>query len=149
MEILNYSLIAIAAVLSLICGAIIGHFAKEELEPGKKYFIFLQKALFAAIIAVIMYANRTNVHYAWIGAIIIFAYLYFFEKINQAISYAVLGLAFFLAADTELFLPIASLAFLYGLPTGSRLVKNRKSIILCTIIFIAIAFLLYIFNQKL
>lgn len=149
MEILNYSLIALITVLGLAAGAVIGHFAKEELKPGKKYFIFLQKALFTAIIAVIMYVNRANVHYIWIGAAIIFIYLYFFEKINQAFAYALLGLAFFLAADTEMFLPVASLVFLYGFPTGSRLIKSRKSIILCTIIFIAIAFLLYIFNQKL
>lgn len=143
MEILNYSLISLIAVLGLALGAVIGHFAKEEMKPGKKYFLLLQKALFIASIAAVMYANRTNVHYIWIGAVIIFIYFYFFEKINQIFAYAVLGLAFFLASETEMFLPVAALVFLYGFPTGS-MIKNRKSIIFCTIIFVAVAFLSYI-----
>ncbi len=149
MEILNYALTALITVLGLACGAVIGHFASEELKPGRKYFILLQKALFASVIAVVMYANRANVHYIWAGMVLIFVYLYFFERISNVLAYAALSAVFFIASAGEMFLPAAFLIFLYGFPAGSMLGKNKKKMIILIIEFAVIVFFLYFLNQKL
>lgn len=143
MEILNYSLIALITAVGLACGAVIGYFAKEELKPGKKYFILLQKILFTLAIAFLMYANRANVHYLWAGGLIIFIYLYFYERINQAFAYAFLALVFSLASETGMFLPISASIFLYGFPAGSLNYKNKKMILICNILFIILAVILF------
>lgn len=139
MEILNYALTAIVASIGLMCGAIIARFAKEEIKPGKKYFILLQKLLFVAVIALVMYANRTNVHFIWVGGVIIFVYLYFFNKIRQAFAYGALALAFFNASD--MFLPASALIFLYGFPTAAKM--KKREIAECMITFLAISIILF------
>ena len=149
MEILNYSLVALITVLGLICGAAIGFFAKEELKPGKKYFVGLQKILFTLAVVLLMYANRANVHYMWMGGLILFIYLYHFEKINHVAVYAFFALVFFLASKTDLFLPVSASIFLYSLPAGSLIFKNKKETAICVISFLIIAIILFFINQKL
>jgi hypothetical protein len=148
MEILNYSLIALITALGLICGAVIGYFAKEELKPGKNYFVWLQKILFTLAIVLLMYANRTNVHYMWAGGLIIFIYLYYYEKMRHAITYAFLAFVFFLASLTGMFLPVSASIFLYSFPTGSLIYKNKRDIAVCIISFMIIALILFFLNQK-
>lgn len=148
MEILNYYLIALITALGLICGAVIGYFAKEELKPGKNYFIWLQKILFTLAVVLLMYANRTNVHYMWAGGLIIFIYLYYYEKMRPAITYAFLAFVFFLASVTSMFLPVSASVFLYSFPTGSMIYKNKKEIAICVISFLVIALILFFSNQK-
>ena len=88
MEILNYALVALVISTGLIAGAVIARFAKEEIKPGKKYFILLQKLLFIIAIALIMYANRTNVHFIWVGGLIIFlSGAYFVLVVNKIIPF--------------------------------------------------------------
>lgn len=148
MEILNYSLIALITSLGLILGGFIGYFAKEELKPGKKYFVWLQKIIFTLAIVFLMYANRTNVHYMWAGGLIIFIYLYYYEKMRNAINYAFLAFVFFLASLTGMFLPVSASVFLYSFPTGSLIYKNKKEIAVCIISFLVIALILFFINQK-
>lgn len=149
MEILNYSLVALITSLGLICGVVIGYFAKEELKPGKKYLIWLQKILFALAIVLLMYANRTNVHYMWIGGLILFMYLYYNEKMHNAITYAFLAFVFFLASWTGMFLPVSASIFLYSFPTGSMIYKNKREIAICMTSFLVIAVILFFLAQNL
>jgi hypothetical protein len=143
MEILNYALVAVVIAIGLILGRMLAWMAKEEVRPGKKYFLLLQKILFCAVIVTLMYANKTNVHYIWIGAVIIFAYLVYFKKVNTVITYAVLALGVYLSTKTDYFLLASSFAFLYGLPTGTML-KNRKFIALNLIVFLVVAIGLFL-----
>ena len=144
MEILNYALIALIASTGLILGRILAWTAKEEIKPGTKYFILIQKALFCIITAIIMYANRTNVHYIWTGALIIFAYLSLFKKINHLIVSAVLAFGFYLGSKTDYFLLISALTFLYGLPAGS-LLKDKKKLAINVAVFLALSILPFLF----
>ena len=145
MECINFMLTALAIAAGPILGAILGWIAKEELRPGKKYHILLQKAIFTLAIILLMYANRTNVHYIWVGAAAIFLYYSYYTQIQEAVIYAALAVIFYLGADTNLALPIISLTFLYGLPSGSLLLKNKKQILLNIIMFLLIAAILYFF----
>lgn len=146
MEILNYALIALIVSLGLLSGRIIAWIAKEEIKPGKKYFLILQKVLFCAVVFLLMYFNKTNVHYTWIGGLVIFAYLSWFKKIPSYIISAVLGITLYLATLTENFLLISAVIFLYGFPAGS-LIKNKKEIALNIVIFLVVAVGLF-FLQK-
>ena len=138
MEILNYTLIAAVVSIGLILGRVLAWIAKEEIRPGKNYFLILQKALFCAAVILLMFLNRTNVHYMWIGALVIFVYLYYYKKISSEIVYGVLGLVFYLSVKTEYFLIASSLIFLYGLPTGT-LLKDKKKIALNLLLFLLVA----------
>ena len=138
MEILNYVLIATLVSTGLILGRVLANIAKEEIKPGKKYLIILQKLLFCSAIILLMYLNKTNVHYIWIGALVIFVYLYYYKKISPEIVYAVLGLVFYLSVKTEYFLIASSLIFLYGLPSGT-LLKDKKKIALNLLLFLVVA----------
>ncbi|MBW3004604.1 hypothetical protein KY310_02125 [Candidatus Woesearchaeota archaeon] len=138
MEILNYAVIALVASLGLLSGRILARIAKEEIKPGKKYFLILQKVLFCLAVVLLMYSNKTNVHYTWIGALVLFIYLSWFKKLPSYIMSAVLGAGVYLAALTDNFLLISGVIFLYGLPTGS-LIKNKKEIALNIMIFLVLA----------
>ena len=50
MQLLNYSLISLISSLGLLVGMILAFTAKEELEPGKKYFQLLQKLTLLLIV---------------------------------------------------------------------------------------------------
>jgi len=146
MEILNYALVALIISLGLLSGRIIAGIAKEEIKQGKKYFLILQKILFCTVVFLLMYFNKTNVHYTWIGGLVIFAYLSWFKKIPSYIISAVLGITLYLATLTENFLLISSVIFFYGFPAGS-LIKNKKEIALNIVIFLVVAVGLF-FLQK-
>lgn len=143
MEILNYALVAVVIAIGLILGRVLAWMAKEEIKAGKKYLLILQKALFCAITAVLIYANRTNVHYVWIGGLIIFAYLSFFKKINHLMISAILGAGLYISSSTDQFLLTSALIFLYGLSAGS-LIKDKKLIAGNLAIFLAVALLLFL-----
>ncbi len=138
MEILNYALVALIISLGLLSGRIIAGIAKEEIKQGKKYFLILQKILFCTVVFLLMYFNKTNVHYTWIGGLVIFAYLSWFKKIPSYIISVVLGILLYLAALTDNFLLISAIIFLYGFPTGS-LIKNKKEIALNIVLFLVVA----------
>jgi hypothetical protein len=143
MEILNYALVAIVISIGLILGRVLAWIAKEEIRPGKNYFLILQKALFCAAVIALMFLNRTNVHYIWAGALIIFVYVYYYKKISPEIVYGVLGLVFYLSSKTEYFLLASSLIFLYGLPSGT-LLKNKEKIALNLLVFLVVSIGLFL-----
>jgi len=143
MEILNYVLIATLVSTGLILGRVLANIAKEEIKPGKKYLIILQKLLFCSAIILLMYLNKTNVHYIWSGSIVIFSYLLFFNKICPGQVYVLFGVLFYLFTKTEYFLPASALLFLYGFPTGT-LLKSKKILALSTVLFLASAISLFL-----
>ena len=146
MEILNYALIAVIASLGIISGRILARVAKEEIKPGTKYLLILQKALFCLATALLMYFNRTNAHYIWIGALVIFAYLSWFKKIPSYAVSVILGILLYLASLTENFVLISSVIFLHGLPQGS-LIKSKKETALSTILLLIVALLLFLVGK--
>jgi hypothetical protein len=138
MEILNYASIAFIAGLGLLSGRILAWLAKEEIKPGKKYFLILQKFLFCLAVFLMMYFNRTNVHYTWAGVLVLFVYLSWFKKIPTYLVSAVLGAGLYLASLTDNFLLLSGIIFLHGIPAGS-LIKNKKEIVLNILLFLAVS----------
>ena len=147
MNILNYSVIALIAYIGLFIGFILAIMAKEELKPGKKYFIFLQKAILLLIFLFLF------IGFNYLSVLLLFALILIYvlkKRIEFGESpyiYTILAIIFYLSSkNLNQFVIESSLIFLYGLPTGTLLTKksNKETIIniLKNIIFVIIAVIL-------
>jgi hypothetical protein len=142
MEILNYFLVSIVVFAGLFCGWIVGRIAKEELKPGRKYFLLLEKFIFSAVflVAIIFVVNNIWLSVVFFGALV---YLLGSEGVfKEIIVYVLFGVVFYLSIE-KLFLLQAALMFVYGFPAGS-LEKSVKNIIIRHIWFIPIAVVLFL-----
>lgn len=133
MQLLNYSLISVISFSGLLVGMILAFTAKEELEPGKKYFMLLQKIILLLIFVFLLNFFNVNL-YLRIISYILFIFLMAFNIKSQRI-YPALGVVFFLSSkDINLFITNSILIFFYGFPTGSlfakKLIKKKKLVVL-------------------
>lgn len=75
MEALNYFLAAAVALFGgLASGYIVGLIAKEELKQGRKYFVWLKRALLLAVAFVLSYsliAGYSDSHFLVIAALVL------------------------------------------------------------------------------
>ena len=150
MQLLNYSLISLISSLGLLVGMILAFTAKEELEPGKKYFQLLQKL--TLLLIVIFLLNFFNIN-LYLRIIIYLLFIFLITvNIKSQMIYPVLGVVFFLSLrDINLFTTNSILIFLYGFPTGSlftkKIINKRKLFVFKKIIlnyfwFVVIAIIL-------
>ncbi len=150
MQLLNYSLISLISFSGLLIGMILAFTAKEELDPGKKYFILLQKLTLLIILIFLLNFLDIIIYFR----IIIYALFIFLMTINiksQAV-YPILAVVFFISSkDINLLIINSILIFFYGFPTGSlfakKLIKMRKLFVLKNIFlsyfwFVVIAIIL-------
>jgi len=153
MNILNYSLTALVLYIGLFMGFILVLMAKEEIKPGKKYFLFLQKAILSLIFILLVVFLGLNyiVILLLLACIIIYITKNYLKKeFNDVIyTYILLSVIFYLSSkNLNLFIIESSLIFLYGLPTGTLLTtKDKKQTamnILKNIPFILIAIILFL-----
>ncbi|MBU1202228.1 MAG: hypothetical protein KJ583_00090 [Nanoarchaeota archaeon] len=119
-------------IISLICflGLFVGFFIAsktvEELKPGTKYFVYLQKALFILTIFFVLYEYG----YLLLGliAVILFSIFLFWSKKNfDRLMYLVLSLSLFLGFFNQSIV-IPSLIFFYGFPTGTIYYMKSKKV---------------------
>jgi len=150
MQLINYSLISLISFSGLLIGMVLAFTAKEELEPGKKYFILLQKLTLLLILIFLLNFFNINLYLR----IIIYVLFIFLMTINikSQIIYPALATVFFLSSkNPELFITNSILIFLYGFPAGSlfakKLIKKKKLFVLKNIFlnyfwFVVIAIIL-------
>ena len=153
MQFLIYFLTSLTIFSALFAGMVLALSAKEELKPGKKYFILLQGVVLLSVIAS-FFAFYINIYLVYFIAVLLIFLLYFnyakFKEIRPYAVYPVLAIIFYLSSKKlSLFVIESSLMFLYGLPTGSLLaaVKSKKETIkriLPNISFIAVALALFL-----
>ena len=128
--------------LAPLAGYLLGKFTKEELAPGKKYFIAAKHVLFTLSIIVFLFAFKWQLWYVVIGLTVLFAYIAFAVFRNLLFAQLVLALAFALTADTPLEFLCAALVFLHGLPAGTLLTSQKKGLhdaIMAGALFLVIA----------
>lgn len=109
-------LVLILSFLGLLGGVIISYFTKEELKPGEKYFLLLEKVLLLAISFTIIY---------YVGEFFLFLALGVLAGFIFRKAYFYFGLALPLASETFLLL-LSSLVFVFGLPHGTLLASKSK-----------------------
>ncbi len=148
MQFLIYFLTSLTIFSALFAGMALALSAKEEIRPGKKYFILLQGVVLLSVIAS-FFAFYINIYLVYFIAVLLIFLLYFnytrFKEIKPYVIYPALAIIFYLSSKKpSLFVVESSLMFLYGLPTGTLLttVKSKKETIkriLPGIAFIAVA----------
>lgn len=109
-------LVLILSFLGLLGGVIVSFFTKEELKPGEKYFLLLEKVLLLAVSFTIIYYTGEFFLFLALGVLAGFI----FRK-----AYFYFGLALPLASETLLVL-LSSLVFVFGLPHGTLLASKSK-----------------------
>jgi len=150
MQLLNYSLISLVSFSGLLIGMLLAFTAKEELQPGKKYFMLMQKIILLLIIIFLLNFFNINLYLRII--IYILFILLMIINIKSQIIYPALGVVFFLSSkDINLLITNSILIFLYGFPAGSlfakKLIKKKKLFVLKNIFlnyfwFVAITIIL-------
>lgn len=154
MEFITYSLTNLIVFLGLGVGIALAYIAPEEMKDGKKYFIWMQNVILSLVLFFLLYFYRFNLMLNLIISLALFFSLFFYlnHKKKQTIryvDYAFLGIMFYLSAkNTNLFLLLSSLMFIYGLPTGSLLInikkKNVFEVILNNVSFVVISLVLFL-----
>lgn len=131
MEILNIILAALISASGLLVGLLLAKIAKEELKPGKNYFIWLRNILLILAIIFVLYSFKLQLYLFLITGIIITLLIL---KLNPKsfIGYPILALLFILSIkNTNLFILTSSIIFLYGLPTAAlikiKIPQKRKN----------------------
>lgn len=111
--------IPIVAFLGLILGILLAKISPEEMKPGKKYFIIFRNVLLPIISIILFYFSNYNILFFIVGLII-----GYFIKLDYFYFGLVLAFAFYVSK--EILFILASLIFIYGLPTGTLLEKKIK-----------------------
>ena len=124
MEILNLALAAIISLAGLPAGLLVAKFTKEELNPGKRYFMWMQNLLLIAAIIAFFYYNNLGITIFVILAIL--ASILIIKSNPRAItSYIIFFvLIAFSFKKIELLTILFSSVFMYGLPTGALITSK-------------------------
>jgi len=122
MEYLFYVGIVIVAFLGLLSGIILGAISPEEVVPGRRWLLLLQKALYLLLIAIVLYAHHTLLQAAIILISAGIGYLLLPYRSLYLLFGALLGILFF----SPVLQHVAVALFLIGLPKGSLMASTRK-----------------------
>ena len=125
MAVLNYILVLVFSFSGLFIGMLLGYIAKEELKPGKEYFIWMQNIILILAAIFVVYSFQLHIIlFILAGLMITLALIYFRPK--AVVGYIILAfLILSIIEKNNFFILISSLAFLYGFPAGS-LILIRK-----------------------
>lgn len=149
MNLISYSLAAVIVVLGFVCGIVLKLFTKEEMKAGRKFFIYMQYAIFAVIIALMIYFRMNYVLIIIFLAVLIM--LLSKSKMKKPFPskiYILFGMLFPVASMANDFILFSSLMFLFGFPAGSLMNLKKKwhsHDIIPVILFLVMAFVLYFF----
>ena len=124
-----YSLLSFIGIL---IGILIARYTKEELIPGKKYFLVIERICLILISLIIIYYYKPS----WTIFLGLIAG-YFIE-----INYLCFGLILVLTEN----LLVSLIIFIYGLPYGTMLKKEKTKKVLKDLLLFIIPILLLINN---
>ena len=115
MELLNIILTAVIAILGYPIGLLVAKLTKEELKPGRKYFIWLNDILLILAAVFIVLLFQLQIYISIIAIILITIIVIRFHP-KPLISCPLLALFFILSTKTEnIFFIISSIIFVYNL----------------------------------
>jgi len=131
---IEYFLLSVVVFFGLVSGLLISHFAKEELDAGKKYFVLVQRLLALIIFCVFLYSFHMKI-YIIIIALFILSTLIYQLKFAVPVYYVVFGGLFFFSPER---LNLSALMFLFGLPSGALIYKDMKSFLFSLLFFVPV-----------
>ena len=128
MQILNYFLISLVVYLGLLVGIVLSFMAKEELKPGKRYFILLHNIILGVILFFILEFLNINVYLILFLPLVLVVFLFKYSELYRKswIIYLLLGIIFYLASkNVNHLLIMSTLILFYGFLVSS-LQFNKK-----------------------
>ena len=116
---LRFFLASLITGSGIIIGGVLSIVAKDELRPGKRYFILLKNVLFFSVmLATSLYYVRINPLVSMIP--LVFLGLLFMKKFRLNLAYISFAIACILAySNSSLFMFVSSLIFFAGFPIGT------------------------------
>jgi hypothetical protein len=131
MEVLNYLIISFLTYLGLLVGIILSGMAKEELKPGKKYFVLMHNIVLAIIFYLVLNFFKINALLVFILPLVLVSVLFFYKELYKKsyIVYLLLGLAsMFIFKDINYLIVCLTLIFFYGfLISALNIDFNKKN----------------------
>ena len=129
MNTLTYLLSIISVFLGLIVGWILSKLAKEELKPGRIYFLIAGKILMFSAFAVFIYSLNLNMLLFSLLVLVTLA-LSVFVRIEPYMAYPIVGFMLYFAylKNSHLFFIIAAACFAYGLPSAMLMASDKIKI---------------------
>jgi len=129
MNLINYFLISLIVYLGLLLGIVLSFMTKEELKPGKKYFILVHNILLGFILFFVLESLNINVYLTLFLPLILIVFLFFYGLIYKKsnIIYFLLGVVFWISSkNLNYLLIISSLIFFYGFLISSLQIDFKK-----------------------
>jgi hypothetical protein len=126
MNVYEQLLIGLIGFLGLGCGIVLAYIAKEEIKQGKTYLNLLQYYIVVLMVVLVMYQSSIHVVAIVVLSLLLFILLL---KLNIPSYFYFLGLTvilWYLSKFYYLFIISGVLLFIYGFPTGSLLVYDKK-----------------------
>ena len=124
---MNYVPVLLIGYLGLLAGCIISNYTKEELLPGKKYFIFIKSIIFSAVIFFFLLYLGQLLYVASILSLVVLGMAYLWAtrfSYFDLFSYSIFPLALY---EMQNYLPHAAiLIFLYGIAAASVSTRIEK-----------------------
>jgi hypothetical protein len=128
--------------MGLAVGIVISYMAKEELKPGKRYFIMAHNIILAFILFFILEFLNANVYLTLFFPLIFVIFLFYYSEIYKKsyVLYPILGTFFYIVSkNPKMLLLMSTLIFFYGFLIGSLQIdlksKNYFKIILQNVLF--------------
>lgn len=119
MEAINTVLVFLVALGGYLLGVGLSYIAPEELKPGERYFLILEKGLFALTTLPIIYFLWPE-PWTIFPAAVSLIFLFFKFQYRLYGSFGLFLVWFFLVRDyTTVVLLLASAIFIYGLVAGT------------------------------
>ncbi|MFC1801501.1 hypothetical protein ACFLZB_03475 [Nanoarchaeota archaeon] len=124
MSSINHILVLLAAAGSLLLGMGLGLIAPEELKPGRKYFIYLEKLFLTFAFLPIIYQVGSSLMILFPVVLLVFLLLTKSDIKIFAVYFVFVVLFYFSLSDGLIMTLEAAAIFLYGLPAGSMLLQQ-------------------------
>jgi len=122
----NSLLVTLVISVAPLLGYLVSRFAKEELAPGKKWFMRAKRILFVIIAGIFLFAHKWQIWHMTLGLLVLFAYLAFASHREWWVVWGLLGVAYALTAQAPLAFLLGTGIFLYGLLAGAVLAGVKK-----------------------
>ena len=131
MELINHILTIIIAFLGFPIGILLAKISPEEIKTGKKYFKIIQTILLVFILFFLLDFLKLNIFITIIITSFVFLLSFYWSRNKSFLFYLLFPLViYFSKINLKLFALQASIIFVFGLATGSLVVKvkNKKFI---------------------
>ena len=128
MAYINYVLTSVVVGLGILVGLLIGSMAKEELKQGNKYFSILQLLAITAVFFVFGYSRYSLLISTGLALTALLVAVFLLGAKQDIVVFLILGIVFYLSSSTGTFALLASLVFIFTLPTGSLFIARKKGI---------------------